>query len=89
MNRQGALPDRFRCCLLGLAVGDAVGTIVEFKARRSFEPVTDMVVGGAGKDDRVDDYVRRVGRTIGKVRLRQGYRGPVAGSSLHFEERGS
>ena len=32
--------------LLGLAVGDAVGTTVEFKARRTFPPVTDMVGGG-------------------------------------------
>lgn len=39
-------PDRFRGCLLGLAVGDAVGTTVEFKPRGSFPPVTDMVGGG-------------------------------------------
>jgi len=38
--------DRFRGCLLGLAVGDAVGTTVEFSAPGSFEPVTDMVGGG-------------------------------------------
>jgi len=38
--------DRFRGCLLGLAVGDAVGTTVEFKSRGSFEPVNDMVGGG-------------------------------------------
>ena len=38
--------DRFRGCLLGLAVGDAVGTTVEFKSRGSFAPVTDMVGGG-------------------------------------------
>ena len=38
--------DRFRGCLLGLAVGDAVGTTVEFKARDSFAPVTDMTGGG-------------------------------------------
>ena len=38
--------DRFRGCLLGLAVGDAVGTTVEFAPRDSFEPVTDMVGGG-------------------------------------------
>jgi ADP-ribosyl-[dinitrogen reductase] hydrolase len=40
-------PDRYRGCLLGLAVGDAIGTAVEFKARGSFPPVTDMVGGGA------------------------------------------
>ncbi|PKO05035.1 MAG: ADP-ribosylglycohydrolase [Chloroflexi bacterium HGW-Chloroflexi-3] len=40
------LLDRFRGCLLGLAVGDAVGTAVEFKPRGTFEPVTDMAGGG-------------------------------------------
>lgn len=39
-------PDRFRGCLLGLAVGDAVGTTVEFKPRGTFPPVTDMTGGG-------------------------------------------
>jgi ADP-ribosyl-[dinitrogen reductase] hydrolase len=38
--------DRFRGCLLGLAVGDAVGTAVEFQPRGSFAPLTDMVGGG-------------------------------------------
>ncbi len=38
--------DRFRGCLVGLAVGDAVGTTVEFKPRGSFTPVKDMVGGG-------------------------------------------
>ena len=38
--------NRFRGCLLGLAVGDAVGTTVEFQARGSFPPVTDMMGGG-------------------------------------------
>jgi ADP-ribosyl-[dinitrogen reductase] hydrolase len=38
--------DRFRGCLIGLAVGDAVGTTVEFRDRGSFEPLTDMVGGG-------------------------------------------
>jgi ADP-ribosyl-[dinitrogen reductase] hydrolase len=37
---------RFRGCLLGLACGDSVGTTVEFKARGSFKPVTDMGGGG-------------------------------------------
>ena len=40
------LSDRFRGCLLGLAAGDAVGTTVEFQARGSFPPVTDMVGKG-------------------------------------------
>jgi len=38
--------DRYRGCLLGLAVGDAVGTSVEFKPRGTFPPVTDMLGGG-------------------------------------------
>lgn len=37
---------RFRGCLLGLAVGDAVGTTLEFRQRGTFEPLTDMVGGG-------------------------------------------
>ncbi len=40
------LSDRFRGCLIGLAVGDAVGTALEFKKRGSFEPITDMIGGG-------------------------------------------
>ena len=32
--------------MVGLAVGDAVGTTLEFKPRGSFEPITDMVGGG-------------------------------------------
>ena len=38
--------DRFLGCLLGLAVGDAVGTTLEFKPRGSFKPITDMTGGG-------------------------------------------
>lgn len=38
--------DRFRGCLLGLAVGDALGTTLEFKAPGSFAPIDDMVGGG-------------------------------------------
>ena len=38
--------NRFRGCLLGLAVGDAIGTTVEFLPRGSFEPLTDMIGGG-------------------------------------------
>ena len=40
------LSDRYRGCLLGLAVGDAVGTSVEFARRGAFKPLTDMVGGG-------------------------------------------
>ena len=38
--------DRILGCLLGLAVGDALGTAVEFQARDSFPPVTGMTGGG-------------------------------------------
>jgi len=37
---------RFRGCLLGLAVGDALGTTLEFRAPGSFAPLTDMIGGG-------------------------------------------
>jgi ADP-ribosylglycohydrolase len=38
--------DRYRGCLVGLAVGDALGTTLEFKAPGSFDPLTDLVGGG-------------------------------------------
>ncbi|TVX97890.1 ADP-ribosylglycohydrolase family protein [Paenibacillus cremeus] len=38
--------DRFRGCLLGLAVGDALGTTLEFKTPGSFEPIQEMKGGG-------------------------------------------
>ena len=38
--------NRYRGALLGLAVGDAVGTSVEFEPPGSFAPVTDMTGGG-------------------------------------------
>lgn len=38
--------DRCEGALVGLACGDAVGTTVEFSARGSFRPLTDMVGGG-------------------------------------------
>lgn len=40
------LLERYQGCLLGLAVGDAIGTTVEFRPRGSFEPLKDMVGGG-------------------------------------------
>lgn len=43
------LSSRRRGCLLGLACGDAVGTIVEFRPRGSFPEVTDMTGGGPFK----------------------------------------
>ena len=42
----GAIRDRCRGALLGLAVGDAIGTTLEFSRRDSGMPVTDMVGGG-------------------------------------------
>jgi ADP-ribosylglycohydrolase len=41
-----ALRSRFRGALLGLAVGDALGTTVEFRPPGTFSPVTDMTGGG-------------------------------------------
>lgn len=38
--------DRSRGALIGLAIGDALGTTLEFKRPGSFEPITDMVGGG-------------------------------------------
>ncbi len=38
--------DRSRGCLLGLAVGDAVGTTLEFKQPGTFQPIDDMIGGG-------------------------------------------
>lgn len=38
--------DRFRGCLVALAVGDALGTTLEFSAPGSFDPIDDMVGGG-------------------------------------------
>ncbi|HEY9850060.1 MAG TPA: ADP-ribosylglycohydrolase family protein [Leptolyngbyaceae cyanobacterium] len=38
--------ERYRGCLLGLAVGDAVGTTLEFKPPGTFTPIKDMVGGG-------------------------------------------
>ena len=45
-NKANDIQDRFRGCLLGLAVGDALGTTLEFKSRGSFTPIDDMVGGG-------------------------------------------
>ena len=37
---------RYRGSLLGLAVGDALGTILEFKPPGTFQLIGDMVGGG-------------------------------------------
>lgn len=41
-----SLEERYAGCLAGLAVGDAVGTSVEFRRRGTFPAVTDMIGGG-------------------------------------------
>ena len=38
--------DRAIGAFVGLAVGDAVGTTLEFQTRDRFEPIADMVGGG-------------------------------------------
>lgn len=40
------LGNRYRGALLGLAIGDALGTTLEFKPPETFEPITDIVGGG-------------------------------------------
>jgi ADP-ribosyl-[dinitrogen reductase] hydrolase len=40
------IQNRYQGSLLGLAVGDAIGTTLEFKSPGSFEPIDDMVGGG-------------------------------------------
>jgi hypothetical protein len=40
------MKERSRGCLLGLAVGDALGTTLEFKRSGSFKPIKDMIGGG-------------------------------------------
>jgi ADP-ribosyl-[dinitrogen reductase] hydrolase len=40
------LRDRYSGALLGLAIGDALGTTLEFKAPGTFRPITDMIGGG-------------------------------------------
>ena len=38
--------ERFRGSLLGLAVGDALGTTLEFRRRGEFKTLVDMIGGG-------------------------------------------
>src|SRR5215813_4145645 len=42
----GTSEDRACGCLLGLAVGDAIGTTLEFRSRDAYAPLTDMIGGG-------------------------------------------
>ena len=41
--------DKFKGCLLGLAIGDALGCTLEFKKPGTFEPITTIVGGGVHK----------------------------------------
>src|SRR3954471_1706364 len=43
---QTELQDRLRGALMGLAVGDALGATLEFKAPGTFSPIHDMLGGG-------------------------------------------
>jgi ADP-ribosylglycohydrolase len=47
-SKQATMPrlDRYRGCLVGLAVGDALGTTLEFQAPGTFRPLKDMLGGG-------------------------------------------
>jgi len=49
-NETGSRPARPRIepagCLLGLAVGDAIGTTLEFRSRDTYAPLTDTIGGG-------------------------------------------
>lgn len=38
--------NRYKGCLIGLAVGDAIGTTLEFRKPGTFAPIHDMVGGG-------------------------------------------
>ncbi|WP_202903917.1 ADP-ribosylglycohydrolase family protein [Pseudoalteromonas ruthenica] len=40
------LINRFRGALLGLAIGDALGTTLEFQPKGSFAPISEMIGGG-------------------------------------------
>jgi ADP-ribosyl-[dinitrogen reductase] hydrolase len=45
--RMNIVDDRYRGCLLGLAIGDALGAPVEFKVRGTFPPIKAFSRGGA------------------------------------------
>lgn len=45
-HQASELRDRYLGCLAGLAIGDALGTTVEFSAPGTFQPVEDLVGGG-------------------------------------------
>lgn len=47
--REMKMINRFRGCLLGLAIGDALGTTLEFKKPGTFQPINDIRGGGPFK----------------------------------------
>lgn len=47
MNNEMLIKDKFYGAILGLAVGDAMGVPLEFKDPGTYQPVNDMVGGGA------------------------------------------
>jgi ADP-ribosyl-[dinitrogen reductase] hydrolase len=48
-DARSSIEDRALGALLGLAVGDALGTTLEFRARDTYQPLTDIVGGGPFK----------------------------------------
>lgn len=44
-----SINERAAGCLLGLAIGDALGTTLEFRSRDSYPPLTDIIGGGPFK----------------------------------------
>jgi ADP-ribosyl-[dinitrogen reductase] hydrolase len=50
------LHDRYPGCLLGLAVGDALGTTLEFSPPGSFASIEDIVGGGPFDSSGVRDW---------------------------------
>jgi ADP-ribosyl-[dinitrogen reductase] hydrolase len=45
-NSNTLVRDRYRGALLGLAVGDALGTTLEFRAPGTFKPIDGIIGGG-------------------------------------------
>mgnify|MGYP003832546469 CR=1 FL=1 len=41
------MKDKFRGSIIGLTIGDVLGAPIEFKSPGTFEPVDDIIGGGA------------------------------------------
>ena len=61
--------DRYRGALMGLAVGDALGTTLEFRSPGSFEPIEDMIGGGPFEEPLGEALDVEHGATNGDDRL--------------------